>query len=147
MACFLLPSKNIFNHFFSQHFQSSKHSTVIKRKNRLIPCEKIQVQNVCCCQFWKERILLKSDSLSYRLAQLAQHKNSKYRNLFSRFRGQISALKMFREQAFRWPFRIFALKICKKGFVTSYYVATLGHFCFYQMIFLRFVISLVSIFI
>ena len=68
MACFLLPSKNIFNHFFSQHFQSSKHSTVIKRKNRLIPCEKIQVQNVCCCQFWKERILLKSDSLSYRLS-------------------------------------------------------------------------------
>ena len=57
MARFLLPSKNIFNHFFSQHFQSSTHSTVIKRKNRLIPCEKIQVQNVGCCQFWKERIL------------------------------------------------------------------------------------------
>ena len=34
-------------------------------------------------------------------------------------------------------------KSAKKGFVTCFYVAALGHFCFYQMIFLRFVISLV----
>ena len=68
LVFFFLP-KTFSTTFFSQHFQSSKHSTVIKRKNRLILCAKIQVQNVCCCQFWKERILLKSDSLSYRLVQ------------------------------------------------------------------------------
>ena len=82
LVFFFLP-KTFSTTFFSQHFQSSKHSTVIKRKNRLILCAKIQVQNVCCCQFWKERILLKSDSLSYRLnvAAMATNNMTKQTNI------------------------------------------------------------------
>ena len=71
LVFFFLP-KTFSTTFFSQHFQSSTHSTVIKRKNRLIPCEKIQVQNVGCCQFCKERILLISEALSYRLVLVNQ---------------------------------------------------------------------------